>query len=123
MTYTTPVVSSSKKMNNVNKGLVIQELVESIVSWQWRATIAPYERSASSWGPRRSQRIRKSVISDDYKVYVSEEYASQEYVREEFQMEGDPTSFKEAMRSNHSLKWLEAMQGEWNRWIPTMFGT
>jgi len=27
-------------------------------------------------------------------------------------MEGDPTSFKEAMRSAHSSKWLEAMQDE-----------
>ena len=27
-------------------------------------------------------------------------------------MEGDPTSFEEAMRSAHSLKWLEAMQVE-----------
>ena len=27
-------------------------------------------------------------------------------------MEGDPTSFKEAMRSAHSSKWLEAMEDE-----------
>jgi hypothetical protein len=27
-------------------------------------------------------------------------------------MEGDPTLFEEAMRSNHSQKWLEAMQDE-----------
>ena len=27
-------------------------------------------------------------------------------------MEGDPTSFEEAMRSAHSLKWLKAMQDE-----------
>ena len=27
-------------------------------------------------------------------------------------MEGDPTSFEEAMRSTHSSKWLEAMQDE-----------
>ena len=39
---------------------------------------------------------------DDYEVYVSEE----------IQMEGDPTSFKEAMRSDHSSKWLEAMEDE-----------
>ena len=32
MTYTTPVVGFSKKMNNINKDLVIQELVESIAS-------------------------------------------------------------------------------------------
>jgi hypothetical protein len=27
-------------------------------------------------------------------------------------MEGDPTSFEEAMKSAHSSKWLEAMQDE-----------
>jgi hypothetical protein len=44
--------------------------------------------------PRRSQRVRRSTISDDYEVYVSEE----------IQMEADPTSFEEAMRSAHSSK-------------------
>ena len=50
--------------------------------------------------PRRSQRVRKSIISADYEVYNTEE----------FQMEDDPTSFEEAMRSDHSSKWLEAME-------------
>jgi hypothetical protein len=50
--------------------------------------------------PRRSQRARRLVISDDYEVYVSEE----------IQMEGDPASFEEAMRSAHSSKWLEAIE-------------
>jgi hypothetical protein len=50
--------------------------------------------------PRRSQRARRSAISDDYEVYVSEE----------IQMEGDPTSFEEAMRSAYSSKWLDAME-------------
>jgi hypothetical protein len=45
---------------------------------------------------------RRSAISDDYEVYISEE----------IQMEGDPTSFKEAMRSAHSSKWLEATKDE-----------
>jgi hypothetical protein len=44
--------------------------------------------------PRRSQRVRRSAISDDYEVYVSEE----------IQMEGDPTSFEEVMRSAYSSK-------------------
>jgi hypothetical protein len=52
--------------------------------------------------PRRSQRARRSAISDDYEVYVSEE----------IQMEGDPTSFEEVMRSAHSSKWLETMEDE-----------
>jgi hypothetical protein len=52
--------------------------------------------------PRRSQRARRSAISEDYEVYVSEE----------IQMEGDPTSFEKAMRSAHSSKWLEAMEDE-----------
>jgi hypothetical protein len=44
--------------------------------------------------PRRSQRATRSTIYDDYKVYVSEE----------IQMEGDATSFEEAIRSAHSSK-------------------
>jgi hypothetical protein len=51
---------------------------------------------------RRSRRARRLAISDDYEVYVSEE----------IQVEGDPTSFEEAMRSAHSFKWLEAMEDE-----------
>jgi hypothetical protein len=51
---------------------------------------------------RRSQRATRSAISDDYEVYVSEE----------IQMEGDPTSFEESMRSAHSYKWLETMEDE-----------
>jgi hypothetical protein len=52
--------------------------------------------------PRRSQRAKRSAISEDYEVYVSEE----------IQIEGDPTSFEEAMRSAHSSKWPEAMEDE-----------
>jgi hypothetical protein len=51
---------------------------------------------------RRSQRDRRSAISNDYEVYVSEE----------IQMEGDPASFEEAMRSAHSSKWLDAIENE-----------
>ena len=46
--------------------------------------------------PRRYQRVRKSAISANYKVYNTEE----------FQMEDDPTSFEKAMKSDHSSKWL-----------------
>ena len=43
-------------------------------------------------------------FSDDYEIYVSEE----------IQMEGDPTSFEEAMRSVYSFEWQEAMKVEMN---------
>jgi hypothetical protein len=52
--------------------------------------------------PRRSQRVRRSAIPDDYEVYNIEE----------FHMEGDPTSYEETMRSAHSSKWLEDMKDE-----------
>jgi hypothetical protein len=45
---------------------------------------------------------RRSPISNDYEIYVSEET----------QMEDDPTSFEEAMRSAYSSKWLEAIEDE-----------
>ena len=43
-------------------------------------------------------------FSDDYEVYVSEE----------IQIEGDPTSFEEAMRIVYSFEWQEAMEVEMN---------
>jgi len=48
--------------------------------------------------------LKESVnqFSNDYKVYVSKE----------IQMKGDPTSFKEAMRSVYSFKWQEVMKVE-----------
>ena len=60
------------------------------------------EQASSNEAPRRSQRVRRSVIPDDYEVYISEE----------FQMEGDLTSLEEAMKSAHSSKWLEVMEDE-----------
>jgi hypothetical protein len=51
--------------------------------------------------PQKSQRIRELDISDDYKVYISE-----------IQIEGDSTSFEEAMRDVHSSKWQEAKKDE-----------
>jgi hypothetical protein len=51
---------------------------------------------------RISQRVRKSVIPDDYEIYTSEE----------IHMEGDPTSYEEVMRSPHSSKRCEAMEDE-----------
>jgi hypothetical protein len=54
------------------------------------------------WTPEEVSRVRRSAISDDYEVYNTEEY----------QMEGDPTSFEEAMRSDNSSKWLETMEDE-----------
>uniref|UniRef100_A0A8R7UUE6 Reverse transcriptase Ty1/copia-type domain-containing protein n=1 Tax=Triticum urartu TaxID=4572 RepID=A0A8R7UUE6_TRIUA len=51
---------------------------------------------------RRSKRARRSAISSDYRVYNTEIA----------HMEGDPTSYEEAMRSPHSSRWVEAMEDE-----------
>ena len=54
---------------------------------------------------RRSQRPRKSAISDDYVVYLQES---------EFDLgiNEDPVSFSQAMKSGNSEKWLDAMKNE-----------
>nr|ABA97864.1 transposon protein, putative, unclassified [Oryza sativa Japonica Group] len=52
--------------------------------------------------PRRSERVRRSAIRDDYEVHNIEES----------HMEDDPTSYEEAMRSARSSEWLEAMKDE-----------
>nr|ABA99659.2 retrotransposon protein, putative, Ty1-copia subclass [Oryza sativa Japonica Group] len=59
-------------------------------------------RTLMYMAPRRSERVRRSAIRDDYKVYNIEES----------HMEDDPTSYEEAMRSARLSEWLEAMKDE-----------
>ena len=95
------IVSSSVVATNENEEPIIQDPIEPIAAHegeqhQRQVEVPTVEAS------RRSQRVRKPAISDDYQVYNSEEV----------QMEGDPTSFEEAMRSSHSSEQLDAMKDE-----------
>jgi hypothetical protein len=80
----------------------INEEEETIANHEEEQQQPPIQDVPQNEPPRRSQKARRLAISDDYKVCVSEE----------IQMEGDPTSFEDAMRSAHSSKWLEAMEDE-----------
>jgi hypothetical protein len=51
---------------------------------------------------RRSQRERKSAISKDYVIYISEDVGKMD----------DPPSYKEAMMSENLERWLEATEDE-----------
>jgi hypothetical protein len=75
---------------------------EPIINHEEEQQEPPVQDVPHNEPPRRSQRARRSAISDDYEVYVSEE----------IQIEGDLTSFEEAMRSAYSSKWLDAMEDE-----------
>jgi hypothetical protein len=75
---------------------------ESITNHEEKQQEPPVQDVPHNEPPRRSQRASRSAISDDYEVYVSEE----------IQIEGDPTSFEEAMRSAYSSKCLDAMEDE-----------
>jgi hypothetical protein len=55
--------------------------------------------------PTKSQREKRSVISNDYVVYMSEDVNNEGKI-------DDPISFKEAMKSENPLKWREAMEEE-----------
>jgi hypothetical protein len=95
----TPIVGSP--MTEVDEELkpVFQEPITNHEEEQQEPLVQDVPHNES---PRRSQRARRSAISDDYEIYVSEE----------IQMEGDPASFEEAMRSAHSSKWLDTMEDE-----------
>jgi hypothetical protein len=56
---------------------------------------------------KRSQRERRSVVPNDYVVYMSKD------VNDIGKMD-DPASYKEVMKSNFLLKWCEAMEEELN---------
>jgi hypothetical protein len=64
---------------------------------------------------RRSTRERKTTISDDY-VYMSEEGHNMGKV-------DDLNLFKEAMSSEHSHKWIEAMEEELKSISTIRYGT
>ena len=54
---------------------------------------------------KRSTRVRRSTIPDDYIVYALEHES-------DLSMDNDPVSFKEAVESNNSEKWYNAMKEE-----------
>ena len=54
---------------------------------------------------KRSTRVRRSTIRDDYIVYALEHES-------DLSMDNDPVSFKEAVESNNSKKWYNAMKEE-----------
>ena len=90
---------------NEHEEPVLQDPQEPIVTHEGEQQQAHVEQASSNEAPRRSQRVRRSAIPDNYEVYECEE----------FQMEGDPTSFEETMRSANSSKWLEALEDEINQ--------
>jgi hypothetical protein len=95
----TPIVGSSMVEINEEEESIFQEPIANHEEEQQQLSI---QDMAHNEPPRRSQRVRRSDISHDCEVYVSKE----------IQMEGDPTSFEEAIRSAHSSKWLQAMEDE-----------
>jgi hypothetical protein len=92
----TPIVSSPVAAINEVELPIFQEPIVTLEEEQQQHHIqnVPHDEPL-----RRSQMVS---YSNDNKVYVSEE----------IQMKGDPTSFKEAMRSAYSSKWLEIMEDE-----------
>jgi hypothetical protein len=87
----TPIVGSLMVEVDEEEESVFQE---PIANHEEEQQEPPIQDVPHNEPPRRSRRARRSAISDDYEVYVSKE----------IQMEGDPTSSEEAMRSFHSSK-------------------
>ncbi|TKC11876.1 hypothetical protein FA727_23745, partial [Robertmurraya kyonggiensis] len=89
-------------IQNDNMEPVLQDPIDNIAADQGEQHQPPIENVPNNEALRRSQRIRRTTIPDDYAVYEIEE----------FWMEDDPTTFEAAMRSEHSSKWLKAMEDE-----------
>ena len=98
----TPVICSPDVARNGNEDLVPQDQIELVAMDEGEQQQPPVQEMPVAVAPSRPQRIRKPAISDDYEVYNSEE----------IQMEDDPTSFEEAIRSVNSSKWTAAMEDE-----------
>ena len=66
---TSPVVSSSVATMNEHEEPVLQDPQEPIVTHEGEQQQPHIEQAASNEAPRRSQRVKKSAILDDYEVY------------------------------------------------------
>jgi hypothetical protein len=97
-----PVVVPSEVTTEENEEPVLQDPIEPVAINEGEQHQPQMENVPNVQAPRRSQRVRKSPIPDDYELYNVEGY----------HMEGDPITYEEAMSSNDSLKWLEAMKDE-----------
>ena len=95
-----PVVIPLVATTNDDEEPILQDPVESIATYEGEQQQPQTKNMPNVEAPRRSQRVRKSAIPTDYEVYNTKN----------FQMKDDPTSFEEAMRSDHLSKWLEAME-------------
>ena len=97
-----PVVIPPMATTNEDEEPMVQNPTEPVATHEGEQQQPQTENMPNVEALRRSQRVRRSAISDDYEIYNTEE----------FHMEGDPTSYEEAMRSEHSSKWLKAMKDE-----------
>jgi predicted protein tyrosine phosphatase len=97
-------VGSSSAAPNENEAPVIQEheVPNAVIDEEEDQPQNLKNNVPNQENIRRSQRVRKSDIPDDYEIYTSEE----------IHMKGDLTLYEEVMRSPHSFKWREAMKDE-----------
>jgi len=98
----TPVVSSPNVAVNENEDSIPHAQLEPVAADEGEQQQPPGPEKPVAVAPQRPQRTRRPAISDDYKVYNSEE----------IQIEGDPTSFEEVMKSANSSKWFAAIEDE-----------
>ena len=95
----TPIVSSLDVAANGNEEPVPPDPIEPIATDEGVQQQPPIQEMPIAVDLSRPQRIRRPAISDNYEIYNSKE----------IQMEDDPTSFEEAMRSVNSSKWTAAV--------------
>jgi len=97
----TPIVSSLDVAANGNEEPVTPDPIEPIATHEGEQQQPPVQEMPVVVDLSRPQRIRRPAISDNYEIYNSKE----------IQMEDDPTSFEEAIRSVNSSKWTTAVDG------------
>jgi hypothetical protein len=72
-TVSAPIVSSSAAATSQNQEPVLQDPTEPIAAHEGEQQQPQVEEVPIAEPPRRSQRIRKPAISNDYEIYNSEE--------------------------------------------------
>jgi hypothetical protein len=89
-----PMIENPVQPMIENEGTVHQDPIETTGA-QEEPQEPQLQEAPADEAPRKSHRVRKPAISDDYEVYNTEK----------IHIEGDPSSYEEAMSRSDASKW------------------
>jgi hypothetical protein len=109
---TTPIISSPVATMNGHEELVLQDPIENDATSEGEQQLPQIVDVPNVEAPRRSQRIKRWAIPDDYEVYTPKD----------FKWRVIPPHLKKPWEVSTHQSGLKPWKMKWNQWMLTKFG-